>query len=156
LHQKQLTQGDLLDLKMCVSALSTVPGVGVVVPPEARRDLLTNGGAYVVVVITREHANLIWQMMGMSIDGARSAYHDVMTGTDLRFAFSLFKAGPLFSTVYIASAEIAYQFQKKSMKVDCGSVAAKRISGVVERMRKLLMGQQPIAHSTEEALGQMT
>jgi hypothetical protein len=155
LRVKPMTQADLDDLKVCVSALSVVPNVGRASSPRSTDGLSISGSAHIIVPIDAPIANGIWEMMGMYKDHEKSAYPDVMVAERITLTINLFKVGKLLSTFYIANASISCWGPDKDFKVDFGSAAGKRISLIVDRLVQLLMFKRPIASNTADALTEM-
>ena len=92
-------------------------------------------------------------MAGLPKDPPQSAYKDMMASESLKLHCNIYKAGTLFSTYYFANAAITFNGRKQ---VEFGSVAAKRLSELVEKIKKHLMGQEAMADTTEEAIAAMS
>jgi hypothetical protein len=154
IRQKQLTEDDLHDLEVCITALSAIPNVGRATSPSRIDGLYANGSAQIVIPINPSIANGIWEMMGTPKDDEKSAYRDVMAAERLTLTANLFKGGTLFRTVYVAHVNISC-WGTKIFKVEFGTVASKRIALLIHRLVLLLKFEKPIALSTDEALAAM-
>lgn len=149
---KTLSRADLTDLKMCSAALSNLPGTGSATASDDPMFLGIHGNGFIMVDIESEMANLIWEMGELPKDCQKSAYNEMIESESLKLYCAVYKAGTFFSTYYFANAAIMFGDNKQ---VKFGSVAAKRISELVEKIRKHMMGQEPMPDSTEEAISLM-